>query len=390
MSAFKKMGSFLVLCLCFLFLIFVNVLSSPVALDGALKFRMGQGKFFALNTTGSGDADWIVVSLPQNGTLFHARNSAGGMVRLNSIEAAGTRSPEGLFFYLPFHAIREGNPIDIVQFRAHPSTGIASLTMSMDFVLPVPIGGGAGWALKFDGGNDIVANNIQGWFPSQEFTIMLWIKSDALKRPGQALFSYSNYNGAAIEVLNTSNVQVSVGNVLLPETYKNINDAQWHHIALTYSKSSGRCKLFIDGQVSMDAQIPALAPDIPTSGLLVLGNRPGCDLLSKEERDQISADTFLDASTSSLLFPLNGSLPVYRKPSTLLRQLVTDRQLALSAPPIRSSHLGAPWNANMAYGVDVIQSFLQDTVAGGCFDWRLGFSGLLDDLRSVELKFLSL
>ena len=214
---------------------------------------------------------------------------------------------------------------------------------------------------------------------------MLWIQSDASMRPGQALFSYSNFNGAAIEVLNTTNVQVSIGNVLLPETSKNINDAKWHHVALTYSKASGRCKLLIDGQVTMDVQIPPLVPDIPISGLLVLGNRPGCDLLSKEERDQISADAFLAVNTSSLLFPLNGSQPVYRKPSTLLRQMVTDRQHALSAPPIRPSHLGAPWNANMAYGVDATQSFLQDSVAGGCFDWRLSFSGLLDDLRLVEL-----
>jgi len=126
---------------CFLMLFFVAlVMSSPAALNGALKFRMGEGKFFTLNTTGSGDADWIVVSLPQNGTLFHARNSAGTMVRLHGIEAAGTQSPQGLFFYLPFHTVREGNPIDIVQFRAHPSTGVASLTMSMDYVAPLPLG----------------------------------------------------------------------------------------------------------------------------------------------------------------------------------------------------------------------------------------------------------
>jgi hypothetical protein len=90
----------------------------------------------------------------------------------------------------------------------------------------LPIGGGAGWALKFDGGNDIITNNIQGWFPSQEFTIMIWLQSDSSKRSGQAIFSYYNFHGAALEVFNTSNIQVSLGNVLFPATSENINDAQ--------------------------------------------------------------------------------------------------------------------------------------------------------------------
>ena len=358
--------------------------SSPVALNGALKVRMGEGKFFSLNTTGSGDADWFVVSLPRNGTLFHARKSASLMIRLHSIEASGTRSLEGLFFYLPFHAVRSGYPIDTIHFRAHPSTGVASLIISMDHVLPLPLGGGAGWALKFDGGNDIVTNYVEGWFPSQEFTIMIWMQSDASKRSGQAILSYSNFDGGSIEVLNTTNVQVSVGNVLLPATSVNINDGRWHHVALTYSKAGGQCKLFIDGRISMDVQIPS-APDIPSSGLLVLGNRPGCNLLSNEERDQISSDAFLNSNKSSILFPMNGSHALYRKPSTLLRQLLTDRQHALGAPSIRPSHLGTPWNMFMAYDVDAAQSFLQDTTAGGCFDMRLSFSGLLDDLRLLEL-----
>jgi hypothetical protein len=358
--------------------------SFPVALNGALKVRMGEGKFFSLNTTGSGNADWVVVSLPQKGTLFQARNSSGLLSRLHSIEAIGTQSPEGLFFYLPFHSVRSGNPIDTIQFRAHPSTGLASLTISMDYVPPLPIGGGAGWALKFDGGNDIVTNNVEGWFPSQEFTIMIWMQSDASRRSGQAILSYSNFGGAAIEVLNTSNVQVSIGDVLLPATSMDINDGQWHHIAVTYSKASGKCKLFIDGRVSMDVQIPPTAPEIPRSGLLVLGNRPGCDLLSKEERDQISTHAILDSNKSSILFPANGNHALYRKPSTMLRQLVTDRQHALGAPSIRNSHFGSPWNVYMAYDVEAAQSFLLDSTAGGCFDRRLSFAGLLDDLRSLE------
>lgn len=373
---------------CVLASVFMGLsLSFPVALNGALKVRMGEGKFFTMNTTGSGEAEWIVVSLPLNGTLFHASISSGLMIRLHAIEIAGTRSPEGRFFYLPFHAVRSGNPTDIIQFQAHPSTASASLTVSMDFVPPLPIGGGAGWALKFDGGNDIVTNNVEGWFPSREFTIMIWMQSDSSTRSGQAIFSYSNFDGGALEVLNTSNVQVTLGNLPFPATSENINDGQWHHLALTYSKANGRLKLFIDGRVSMDAPIPSSALDIPSSGLLVLGNRPGCDLLSKEEHYQILADTFLNSNVSSVLFPLNGNLSVHRKPSSLMRQLVTDRQHALRAPSIHPSHLGVPWNVNMAYGADTAQSFLQDTSAGGCFDRRFSFSGLLDDLRSLYFSF---
>jgi hypothetical protein len=360
----------------------VLAFSSPDALNVHLKVRMGEGQFFSLNAAGSGDADWVIISLPTRGTLFHARRSAGLMIRLHSIQFAGTRSPEGMLFYLPFHAVRVGSPIDTIQFRAHPSTSIASVFVSMDLVSPLPLGGGAGWALKFDGGNDIVTNNVEGWFPTQEFTIMVWVQSDLSKRPGQAVFSYSNFGGSAVEVLNTSNVQVSIGNLLLPATSENINDAQWHHIALTYSKGNGRCKLFIDGRVSMDVQIPPLEPEISSSGLFVLGNRPGCDLLSKEERDHIFADAFLNSNKSSTLFPISsGSHVENRRPSTLLRQLVTDRQHALRAPSIRSSHLGLPWNIYMAYGVSSAQSFLQDSTAGGCFDRRLSFAGLMDDLR---------
>ena len=78
---------------------FALAFSSPVALNGALKVRMGEGQFFSLNATGTGDADWVIVSLPKNGTLFHARRSSGLMIRLHSIQFAGTRSLEGLFFY---------------------------------------------------------------------------------------------------------------------------------------------------------------------------------------------------------------------------------------------------------------------------------------------------
>jgi hypothetical protein len=108
-------------------------------------------------------------------------------------------------------------------------------------------------------------------------------------------------------------------------------------------------------------------------------------LLSKEEQHQISSDYFLNSNVSSTLFPLKGSQLVYRKPSTLLRQLVTDRQHALRAPSIHPSHLGAPWNLHMAYGVDDAQSFLQDSFAGGCFDTRRSFAGLLDDLRYLDI-----
>lgn len=64
------------------------------------------------------------------------------MIRLHSIQFAGTRSLEGLFFYLPFHAVRGGSPIDSIQFRAHPDTSLASVLVSMDLVPPLPIGGG--------------------------------------------------------------------------------------------------------------------------------------------------------------------------------------------------------------------------------------------------------
>ncbi len=55
---------------------------------------------------------------------------------------------------------------------------------------------------------------------------MIWLQSDSSKRSGQAIFSYYNFHGAALEVFNTSNIQVSLGNVLFPATSENINDAQ--------------------------------------------------------------------------------------------------------------------------------------------------------------------
>jgi hypothetical protein len=130
----------------------------------------------------------------------------------------------------------------------------------------------SGWgnALSFDGYDDRVQVTDFTGFPTTQVTVEFWMRSANATKAGTP-FSYATAGVEnALLLFDYRNFEIQVAGHASGQSGVSANDGQWHHVALTWSSSSGDCRLYVDGLFRFQ-KLLAKGAVLNTTGYLVLG-----------------------------------------------------------------------------------------------------------------------
>eukprot|EP00898_Chlorokybus_atmophyticus_P001864 jgi/Chlat1/2679/Chrsp18S02981 len=123
-----------------------------------------------------------------------------------------------------------------------------------------PVANPAGYALLMDGNDDYVLINMET-NTVDEFTAEVWLKTTSAMTHGATLFnagyislSWTDVGGLGVDVTTTEGAVVTVG------SGKQLNDGDWHHVAVTWvpldqSASGENVVMYIDGEVTASQSV---------------------------------------------------------------------------------------------------------------------------------------
>ena len=355
----------------------------------------GSGKFIVLrciDPADCSDTTFLVTVLPSTGQLFTAQGSPNDPVstftRLDLMQTTGIRLSNRIVYYLPFHEVYNdvANTIVSDAFRYKADTGSSEaqcLVVTLQQKL-LPIGGGSGYSMLFDGVDDIVVTPVDSWFPTRAFTVMLWIRVYDRLKPA-TIFSFFGANGPLFEIFNPRDLTCIVGFSVLSPSNIDVSDGKWHHVAATWSSSSKTCRIFVDGNISAVAVTSATTPNLEKTGTIVLGNRQACDILDTFEHR--AADSEARSSKTITVGPIagNSALNFSTVPSALLMEHVINRAYG-SAAPIASTYNDSPLHEEPYVNYRQRSDYLLCRCTGGCFNPNLAFGGEMDDFRIYSFE----
>jgi hypothetical protein len=204
-----------------------------------------------------------------NGThtlTARARDAAGNQTTSGAVSVTvSNAAPAGLLAGLGFN---EGTGTTSADLSANGHT--ATLLNG-----PAWVAGKYGNALSFDGINDevSVANSSTLNFGSSNFTVMMWIKRNALAGGQRHLFSKCVATGweSGCKEFYFAGDTLTFGSYLTGDTFSvNVADTNWHHIALVFTRSTNAVQIYVDGTLRTTAT-KNLEPD-GASHVMVIGN----------------------------------------------------------------------------------------------------------------------
>ncbi len=377
--------------------LFWTVASAPQPIDIAAKVRQGSGTFIVLECmilSECSDTAFLITALPTKGQIFRARGfphqPASTFERSDLIQSTGVQLSNRIVYYLPFHevfnAALNGNMLesDTFSFRAGIGSSEARCLIEISSQQLLPIGGGSGYSLLFDGIDDITVTPVDSWFPTEAFTFMLWIR--VYDRTKQAtILSYFGDQAPVFEISNPLNLTCVIGFLPLSPSNIDVSDGEWHHIAATWSSSSMTCKIIVDGSLQAVAIASSGLQNLKKSGTIVLGNRQACDMLDPSEIR--ARDTQSKASKTIIVTPEaeNDAFTFSAKPSTLLMQHVANRAHAFSTPAVSVGDT-SPLQGDPYINSRQRSDYLLCRCTGGCFHQSLAFAGEMDDLRLYSFE----
>jgi len=222
----------------------VGVVGVQFLLDGA---NLG-----AEVTTAPYTVSWNTATA-SNGThsiTARARDAAGNQTTSAAVSVTvSNAAPAGLIAGLGFNEGSGTSSADLTG-NAHTATLVNG---------PAWVAGKYGNALSFDGSNDEVgvANASTIDLGSSNFTVMLWVKRNALGGSVQRhLFSKCAPSGWTIgckEFYLYSN-SLRLGSYNTGDTdLGTVDDTNWHHIALVFTRSSNTLQYYLDGTLRTTA-----------------------------------------------------------------------------------------------------------------------------------------
>jgi len=222
----------------------VGVVGVQFLLDGA---NLG-----AEVTTAPYTVSWNTATA-SNGThsiTARARDAAGNQTTSAAVSVTvSNAAPAGLIAGLGFNEGSGTSSADLTG-NAHTATLVNG---------PAWVAGKYGNALSFDGSNDEVgvANASTIDLGSSNFTVMLWVKRNALGGSVQRhLFSKCAPSGWTIgcKEFYFFNNMLRFGSYNTGDTNSvNVNDTNWHHIALVFTRSSNTLQFYVDGTLRTTA-----------------------------------------------------------------------------------------------------------------------------------------
>jgi predicted outer membrane repeat protein len=127
-------------------------------------------------------------------------------------------------------------------------------------------------AVGFDGEADYLIGGPVNQFPSSQMTFEFWVKPLGT---GTAVSygSENSENGFSIAIDEHADLSVVIGDSRVRAF--SFEDAEWHHIAITWASSKGKINVFKDGIPEFSGTL-APGKTIASGGWLVLGGKQAC------------------------------------------------------------------------------------------------------------------
>ncbi|XP_077866374.1 neuronal pentraxin-2-like, partial [Saccoglossus kowalevskii] len=102
------------------------------------------------------------------------------------------------------------------------------------------------------------------------FTMCVWLETQDANHQG-TIFSYTVADQSnTLAVYDYKNVKLVI-NGETKRTDVSINDANWHHVCLTWHNNDGRCQLYIDGEQQTEASDFQTDATVDEGGTMILG-----------------------------------------------------------------------------------------------------------------------
>jgi hypothetical protein len=145
-------------------------------------------------------------------------------------------------------------PINLTNVQSLSSLwSSASLQLNVTQNIDAPFAGAAGGMLYFDGLDDFAVMRTET-FPTERFTISLWLKGEKT-RPEQTVFTLFSTSGRELELSDLMDLRVLRGSDSATASAGIfLADGRWHFVAVTWA--SGYVKLFVDGEVAPHLSSP--------------------------------------------------------------------------------------------------------------------------------------
>ena len=125
------------------------------------------------------------------------------------------------------------------------------------------------YAMNFDG-KDEVAKVKNFPFPSGDFTVACWFRINSQKsQPNPISYATSN-NDNSFTIHNPKSLGIFLGGASTDTLQFSLNDGKWHHLAVTWKKTSGTLTVYADGKEKAVVPDFQAGTDIPQGGTLVL------------------------------------------------------------------------------------------------------------------------
>lgn len=144
------------------------------------------------------------------------------------------------------------------------------LVIGLSFLFPVYAQMGPGYAISFDGTDDVVLTGNPIITGTGDFTITAWIKRSSTGTVDYIAGNYGlgNGNGIEFDVLNTNKLSVYIAGSSISGT-TDITAGTWHYVAVT--RSGGTATLYLDG---ISEASGALGGNITGTRNFAIGNGP--------------------------------------------------------------------------------------------------------------------
>ena len=183
--------------------------------------------------------------------------------RIRAVDAAGNRGPySSVGSAITQSGATSTTPVAALGFNEGSGTTASDTSGNGHSATlvngPAWISGRYGKALSFDGSNDVanLANGSTLPFGDADFTIMMWVKrtSTSGSKSQSIIAKCGTAWGTGCKQLlildGRLRFATSSGNAIRSVT---IRDTQWHHVAVTYAKSAGTVRIYVDGTLRTSA-----------------------------------------------------------------------------------------------------------------------------------------
>ncbi|EKX47786.1 hypothetical protein GUITHDRAFT_137172 [Guillardia theta CCMP2712] len=362
-------------------------------------------------------SSWTILSLPLHGELFVPVKGTGtyeGNLTLGpKVQSPGTLLPSNLVFFLPFPSEFSCSICDptgvvcticvpyanfafqVLDGSGSPRRGEVNIIVKQNSDLP--FAGGAGGGIYFDGYDDFAYVSLDP-LPTSSLTITMWLKSMRRRRL-QTVFGLFSSRGRELEVNDVTDLRVYRRNEVSASRLIDISDGQWHHLALSWTASSGQLDLYVDGVLRLTDQLAA-GEELLGTGELFLGQRPICG--SQDKRSVLSSERLSVLSQTASIRQPDGRVTTscasdepapgcdYFLPQQLLETVVATQDandiLRRSSVPSAPSVDPGAWKCAYTdhvcvHGSPTVMDAFACTCAPGCMEPRFAFAGFLDEIR---------